>query len=413
MQGTGGGGLQPSEQAILNDTFPLEKRGMAFAVYGVAVVVAPTIGPWLGGWITDNFSWRWVFYINVPVGILSLLLTSFLVSDPPYMKKSNLKAGFRIDYIGIGLISLGLGSMQIILDKGQRDDWFASNFILAFFVLMVVGIVAGVIWEWREKEPVVDLKMLKDRNFAVATITMFFLGFVLYSTTVLIPQLLQQLMGYTAQLAGMALSPGGAVIMFMMPVVGILVSKVDTRILIAFGSVVCSVALFVMAGWNLGLDYRHAVEARMLQSFGLAFLFIPINVAAFAYVPKEKTNMGTGIINLARNIGASVGIATVTTMLDRRAQFHMARLTDRVNELSAAYHNMLNGIQVRLVSAGSTAANASAQAHGMIYGTIQRQAAMLAFLDNFKMLGIIFLAVIPILVLMRKPKMHGGNVPVH
>jgi MFS transporter, DHA2 family, multidrug resistance protein len=412
LQGVGGGGLQPSEQAILNDTFPLAKRGMAFAVYGLAVVVAPTIGPWLGGWITDNFSWRWIFYINVPVGILSLVLTNFLVSDPPYMKKSNLKAGFRIDYIGIGLISLGLGSMQIILDKGQREDWLSSNFIRGFFLLMVIGLIAGIIWELREKEPVVDLKMLKDRNFAIATIMMFFLGFVLYSSTVLIPQLLQQLLGYTAQLAGMALSPGGAVIMFMMPIVGLLVSKVDTRILIAFGCIVSASALFVMAGWDLGLDYRHAVQARMLQSFGLAFLFIPINVAAFAYVPKEKTNMGTGIINLARNIGASVGIATVTTMLDRRAQFHMSRLTEHANELSAAYHNTLNGLQLRLVAAGSTAAHANAQAHGMVYGTIQRQAAMLAFLDNFKMLGVVFFAVIPVLLLMRKPKVHGA-VPVH
>ncbi|HEY6944887.1 MAG TPA: DHA2 family efflux MFS transporter permease subunit [Candidatus Acidoferrum sp.] len=413
MQGAGGGGLQPSEQAILTDTFPLEKRGMAFAVYGVAVVVAPTIGPWLGGWITDNFTWRWVFYINVPIGIISLLLTGLLVSDPPYMKKANLKAGFRIDYIGIGLISLGLGSMQIILDKGQRDDWFASNFIIAFFALMLVGIIAGIVWEWREKEPVVDLKMLKDRNFAIATLTMFFLGFVLYSTTVLIPQLLQQLMGYTAQLAGLVLSPGGLVIMVMMPVVGILVSKLDTRLLIGFGCFICSLSLFVMAGWDLGLDFRHAAEARMLQGFGLAFLFIPINVAAFAYVPKEKTNMGTGIINLARNIGASVGIATVTTLLDRRAQLHMARLTERANELSAAYHNVLNGIQMRLVSAGSTAAHASAQAHAMVYGTIERQAAMLAFLDDFKMLGLVFLAVIPILLLMRKPKLHGGPVSMH
>jgi len=413
LQGAGGGGLQPSEQAILNDTFPLEKRGMAFAVYGIAVVVAPTIGPWLGGWITDNFSWRWVFYINVPVGIVSLLLTSFLVSDPPYMKKANLRAGFRIDYIGIGLISLGLGSMQIILDKGQRDDWFASNFIVAFFALMLVGIVAGIVWEWREKEPVVDLKMLKDRNFAIATLAMFFLGFVLYASTVLIPQLLQQLMGYTAQLAGMALSPGGAVIMCMMPIVGILVSKMDTRILIAFGCVVSSLSLFVMAGWDLGLDFRHAVEARMLQGFGLAFLFIPINVAAFAFVPKEKTNMGTGIINLARNIGASVGIAFVTTMLDRRAQFHIARLTERANALSGAYHNALHGIESMLVSMGSTAAHASAQAQAMVYGTIERQAAMLAFLDDFKMLGIVFFAVIPILLLLKKPKMRGGAVPVH
>jgi len=188
---------------------------------------------------------------------------------------------------------------------------------------------------------------------------------------------------------------------------------VDTRILITFGCIVSASALFVMAGWDLGLDYGHAVRARMLQSFGLAFLFIPINVAAFAYVPKEKSNMGTGIINLARNIGASVGIATVTTMLDRRAQFHQARMMEHVNDFSAAYHNMLNGTQVKLISAGSTAAHASAQAHGMIYHTIQRQAAMLAFIDNFKMLGVVFFAVIPILVLMRKPRVPAGGVPVH
>jgi DHA2 family multidrug resistance protein len=413
LQGAGGGGLQPSEQAILNDTFSLEKRGMAFAVYGLAVVVAPTIGPWLGGWITDNFSWRWIFYINVPVGIISLILTNFLISDPPYMKKSNLKAGFRIDYIGIGLISLGLGSMQIILDKGQRDDWLSSGFIRSFFALMIFGIIGGIIWELRQKEPVVDLKMLKDRNFAISTMAMFFLGFVLYASTVLIPQMLQELLGYTAQLAGMALSPGGAVIMCMMPVVGILVSKVDTRILITFGCIVSASALFVMAGWDLGLDYGHAVRARMLQSFGLAFLFIPINVAAFAYVPKEKTNMGTGIINLARNIGASVGIATVTTMLDRRTQFHQSRLTENANDYSAAYHNMLNGLQTKLVAAGSTAAHATAQAHGMIYNTIQRQAVMLSFIDNFKMLGVVFLAVIPVLLMMKKPRAPAGGVPVH
>jgi DHA2 family multidrug resistance protein len=413
LQGAGGGGLQPSEQAILNDTFSLEKRGMAFAVYGLAVVVAPTIGPWLGGWITDNFSWRWIFYINVPVGIISLILTNFLISDPPYMKKANIKAGFRIDYIGIGLISLGLGSMQIILDKGQREDWLSSNFIRIFFVLMLVGIVAGILWELREKEPVVDLRMLKDRNFAIATMAMFFLGFVLYASTVLIPQLLQELLGYTAQLAGMALSPGGAVIMCMMPVVGILVSKVDTRILIAFGCIVSASALFVMAGWDLGLDYGHAVRARMLQSFGLAFLFIPINVAAFAYVPREKSNMGTGIINLARNIGASVGIATVTTMLDRRTQFHQARLMEHVNGFSAAYRNLLSGTQTRLVAAGSTLAHANEQAYATIYGTIQRQAVMLSFLDNFKMLGIVFFALIPILLLMRKPRVPAGGVPVH
>jgi DHA2 family multidrug resistance protein len=255
--------------------------------------------------------------------------------------------------------------------------------------------------------------MLKNRNFAISTIAMFFLGFVLYASTVLIPQLLQELLGYTAQLAGMALSPGGAVIMCMMPVVGILVSKVDTRILITFGCIVSASALFLMAGWDLGLDYGHAVRARMLQSFGLAFLFIPINVAAFAYVPREKTNMGTGIINLARNIGASVGIATVTTMLDRRAQFHQARLMEGVNDYSASYHNMLNGLQAKLVAAGSTVAHASSQAHGMIYNTVQRQAVMLAFIDNFKMLGVVFFAIIPVLLLMKKPRAAAGTMPVH
>lgn len=413
LQGVGGGGLQPSEQAILNDTFPLEKRGMAFAVYGVAVVVAPTIGPWLGGWITDNYSWRWIFYINVPVGILSLLLTYFLVSDPPYMKRVRIKEGFRIDYVGLGLISLGLGSMQIILDKGQREDWLASGFIRIFLVLMLIGIVAGILWELRAKDPVIDFRMLKNRNFAIATTAMFFLGFVLYASTVLIPQLLQQLMGYPAEMAGLALSPGGAVIMLMMPVVGILVSRVDTRWLIAFGCSVSAASLFVMAGWNLSLDYRHAVLGRMMQSFGLAFLFIPINVAAFAFVPREKTNMGTGIINLARNIGASVGIATVTTMLERRTQYHMAQLNEHVNSMSLRYQSMLASLTNAFTSAGGSPTEAAAQARGMVYGIIQRQAAMLSFLDDFKLLGVVFFAIIPVFFLLKRPKMSGGSVPVH
>jgi len=413
LQGVGGGGLQPSEQAILNDTFPLSKRGMAFAVYGIAVVVAPTIGPWLGGWITDNYSWRWIFYINVPVGVISLALTYLLVSDPPYMKRVNLKEGFRVDYIGLGLISLGLGSMQIILDKGQREDWFASNFIRGFFVLMLIGVIAGVIWELRAKDPVVDFRMLKNRNFAISVTAMFFLGFVLYSSTVLIPQMLQQLLGYPAELAGLALSPGGAVIMLMMPVVGMLVSRVDTRWLIAFGCTISASALLVMAGWNLGLDYRHAVLGRMMQSFGLAFLFIPINVAAFAYLPREKTNMGTGIINLARNVGASVGIATVTTLLERRTQFHMAQLNEHANPMNPAYGNMVAAFTNAFTLGGSSGTGAASQARGMIYNIIGRQAAMLSFLDDFKLLAIVFFAIIPIFFLLRRPKMSRGNLPVH
>lgn len=412
LQGVGGGGLQPSEQAILTDTFPLEKRGMAFAVYGVAVVVAPTIGPWLGGWITDNFSWRWIFYVNVPVGIVSLLMTSLLVSDPPYMKRTMLKRGFRIDYIGIGLISLGLGSLQVILDKGEREDWLSSHFIVTFLVLTMAGLAAGIWWELRQKEPVLDLRMLKNRNFAISTMAMFFLGFVLYATTVLIPQFLQQLLGYTAELAGLALSPGGAVIMLLMPLVGFLVSRVDTRLLIAFGCIVASLALFVMSGWNLNLDYGHAVRTRMLQSVGLAFLFIPINVTAFAYVPREKTNMGTGIINLARNIGASVGIATVTTMLQRRGQMHQARLGEHVTSLGRTFSSTAQAIQARLLAAGSDLAHAGAQAQGIVYHTVQRQSAMLAFIEIFKFLGIVFLLVVPALVLLKPPK-GASHAPAH
>jgi DHA2 family multidrug resistance protein len=329
------------------------------------------------------------------------------------MKRASLKSGFRIDYIGIGLISLGLGSMQIILDKGQRDDWLSSDFIRFFFVTMIIGIVAGIFWELRQKEPVIDLRMLKNRNFTIATIAMFFLGFVMYASTVLIPQFLQQMMGYTAELAGLALSPGGAVIMCMMPVVGFLVSKVQPRLLITFGSIVVASSLFVMAGWDLQLDYGHAVRARMLQGLGLAFLFIPINVSAFAYVPREMSNMGTGIINLARNIGASVGIATVTTMLERRTQVHQQRLIDHVNMFSAAYHNMLNGTQTKLVSAGSSLAHATTQAQQMIYGTVQRQATMLAFIDNFKMLGVVLFAIIPVFWLLKKPTKQAGSAPVH
>jgi MFS transporter, DHA2 family, multidrug resistance protein len=413
LQGVGGGGLQPSEQAILNDTFPLSQRGMAFAVYGIAVVVAPTLGPWLGGWITDNFSWRWIFYINVPVGILSLCLTYFLVSDPPYMKRIKLSDGFRIDYIGLGLISLGLGSLQIILDKGQRDDWFDSGFIRLFAVLMLVGLIGGVIRELKAKEPVVDFRMLKDRNFAISTLAMFFLGFVLYSSTVLIPQMLQELLGYSAEQAGLALSPGGATIMLCMPIVGFLVSRVDTRYLITFGCTISASALLVMAGWNLSLDFKHAVLGRVLQSFGLAFLFIPINVSAFATVPREKTNMGTGIINLARNIGASVGIATVTTLLERRTQLHEARLMDHVNDMNPALKTTLAGFAATSVSGGSSGPGAAAQAHGMLFNMVERQATMLAFLDNFKLLGVIFFTIIPIFFLLKRPKTSGGSVPVH
>ncbi len=413
LQGAGGGGLQPSEQAILMDTFPPNKRGMGLAVYGIAVVVAPTIGPTLGGWITDNYSWRWIFFINIPVGIVSLLLTSVLISDPPHMARKSFRTGLKVDYIGIGLLSLGLGSLQIVLDKGQREDWFASNFILVFTALMVLGLAAAIVWELRQREPVVDLRMLGEKNFLLATFAMFFLGFVLYGSTVMLPLFLQTLLGYPATAAGMVLSPGGLVIMVMMPVVGLLVSRVEPRWLIMGGLVINAVALFGMARWNLDVDFRTALLARMLQSFGMAFLFIPINVAAFAYVPKEKTNNGTGLINLARNMGASVGIATVTTLLERRGQFHRQILASHVDPLHPGYRAFVDATSQHLMAQGSPAAQASAQAHGLLDGLLQRQSTMLAFVDNFWLLGVVFLAVIPFMFLIKKAKPQAGAVPVH
>ena len=229
LQGVGGGGLQPSEQAILADTFPPKQRGMAFAVYGMAVVLAPAIGPTLGGWITDNFSWRWIFFINIPVGIISLLLTNKLISDPPYMKDQK-KKGFSIDYIGLGLLALGLGALQVVLDKGQRDDWFGSHFIVAMTTIAVVALVSVIIWEWRHKDPIIDLHLFKDRSFAVGNLLMFMVGFALLSSTVLIPLFLQTMMGYTAQEAGLALMPGGIAIIMAMPLVGYLLGHYDARI---------------------------------------------------------------------------------------------------------------------------------------------------------------------------------------
>ena len=293
LQGLGGGGLQPSEQAILADTFSPKQRGMAFAIYGMAVVTAPALGPTLGGWITDNFDWRWIFFINIPVGAISILLTSRLVQDPPHARPR--KRNFRIDYVGFGLIALGLGALQLVLEKGEREDWFGSSFIVWFTIIAAVSIVAAVIWELRSKHPIVDLRLLKERNFAVANVLMFALGFVLLGSTVLLPLFMQTMMGYTATEAGMALSPGGLLIMVCMPLVGLMLSRgVQPRYMIMFGLLVSASGLLVMSGFNLEISFRHAVWARMVQAAGLAFLFVPINTVAYAYLPPGKNNSGTG-----------------------------------------------------------------------------------------------------------------------
>ncbi len=409
MQGLGGGALQPVSQAILRETFPREKQGMAMAVYGMGVVLAPVIGPTLGGWITDNYTWRWIFLINIPVGVCSLLFTSLLIFDPPYLKRKSLKDGLKIDYIGLGLLAAGLGALEITLDEGQRNDWFSSQGILAASAIAAVALVSVVFWELRQKDPVVDFHLLKDRNFAISTLTMFMLGFVLYGSTVSLPLFLQTLLGYSAMQSGMALSPGGLAILVMMPVVGFLLSRFEPRWLVICGLLISSFGLFQMTHFDLNIDFRHAVTARIVQSLGLAFLFVPINTMAFYFISKQNTSYATGLINLARNIGGSTGIALSTTMIARREQFHHLRLIEHLTPFDAGYQSALESARQMFMSKGADAVQAAAQAQQLMYNMVERQAMLLSFLENFRLLAITFLAVIPLMFLMRKIRPKKGE----
>jgi DHA2 family multidrug resistance protein len=413
LQGAGGGALQPVSQAILVESFPKEKQGMAMAVYGMGVVVAPIIGPTLGGWITDSYSWRWIFFINIPVGVLSLLMTSLVIFDPPYLIRKSLR-GLRIDYIGLGLLSVGLGFLQVVLDKGEREDWFGSNFIIGCTAIAVVGLVGALLWELTREDPIVDFRMLKERNFFLATLTMFMLGFVLYGSTVLLPLMLQTLMGYTALLSGLVLSPGSLFTLLALPLVGRLTQRIEARWLVATGLTVTGLALLHMSTFNLNIDFWTAVKAWTFSRIGMAFLFIPTNVMAFYFIPKEKMNNATGLINLARNIGGSVGIANVATLLSRRAQVHQAILVAHLTPFDAPYRNAAQGAQQMLMSSGSSPALASVQAQGLLYGNLLRQANMLAYVDAFWLLGMTFLAMVPFMFLMKSAKPHGaGPVAAH
>src|SRR6478672_4636249 len=378
LQGAGGGGLQPSEQAILADTFPPAKRGMAFAVYGMAVVTAPAIGPTLGGWITDNFTWRWIFFINIPVGILSILLTSRLIQDPPYFRRRKL-AETHIDFVGLGFVALGLGTLQVVLDKGQREDWFESNFIVTLSIICAAALIFVVIWEWRHKDPIIDLHLFRDRTFGVSNLLMFMLGFALLGSTLLIPLFSQTLLGYTAQQAGLALMPGGFIIILLLPLVGFLLSRYTPRWLLLFGLIILSFSLFHMTRFDLNIDFRTVAGARVLQAVGMAFLFVPINTAAYAFLPRDKNNAASGLMNLARNMGGSVGISVVTTMLDRRAQMHLTNLSSHLSTSNNELQSRLKGLMLILQSHGGRPGGA----YAILQGTVLRQATMLSYIDCF------------------------------
>jgi DHA2 family multidrug resistance protein len=414
MQGFAGGGLQPVSQAILADSFPPEKRGMAFAMYGLAVVFAPAIGPTLGGWITDQASWRWVFLINVPVGILLVTLVAAMVHDSPEAeakRKERLKKGVHVDYMGFGLLALGLGGLQVVLDKGEREDWFGSNWILVLSIVMAVSLVAFVIRELRAKEPLVDLRLLKNRNFAVANILMFILGFVLLGSTQLIPQFVQTSMGYSATQAGLVLSPGGLALVFFMPIMGKLVTHVDARWLIMFGLTLSGVSLLYMTNFDLQVDYVTIAVARLFQALGLAFLFIPINTAAYVGIPREKTNMGTALINLSRNLGGSIGISLIQTVFARRAQFHQTVLTEKFTSFSTSGNSLLASLTSHFQSLPGQAVDAAKQAQAALYGLVQQQAVMLSFIDIFKLMAIAFLGAIPVVMLMQKRQANAAPAP--
>ncbi len=413
IQGAGGGGLQPVSQAILVETFEQEQQGMAMAVYGMGVVAAPIIGPTLGGWITDSYSWRWIFFINIPVGILALLMTSALIKDPPYLVRKGLKEGLKIDFIGLGLLSVGLGFLQIMLDKGQTDDWFGSRFIVVAALLAIFGLVGVVIWELRQKNPMIDLRLLKDTNFSVSTLAMFALGVVLYGTTVLLPILVQTLMGYTAMLSGLVLSPGAVVTMFTMPLVGWLLGRYEARWLVVFGLVILAFGMSRLAQIDLTVSFWTLVLIWCISRGGLGFLFVPINVMAFYFVPREKTNNATGLINVARNIGGSVGISLVTTLVARRAQAHQDMLVGHLTPYDNAYRSMLNGTSRTLQSSGSNPAQSLSQAHGLIYGELLRQSSMLAYIDVFWLLSFTCLAMIPMMFLLRRARPGKAPAAVH
>jgi len=407
IQGLGGGALQPVSQAIMSDAFPPEKRTIAFAMYGMAVVAAPAIGPTLGGWITDTYSWHWIFLLNVPIGITLLVMVRALIRDPrafvEMREKRKHEGGFRIDYFGFALIAIGLGSLQIMLDKGQQDDWLSSDFIAWMAVIAVVSLTIAAIWEWRHKDPMVNLRLLKSRNFSVGMVLMFALGFILLSSTLLLPLLTQSLLGYTATDAGLVISPGGLVIVLMMPVVGIISSKFDPRALIIFGLLTLAAAMYYMTTLDLAVDYKTLAIARMYQSFGLAFMFIPINATAYVGLPPEQSGNASALVNLARNIGGSVGTSLVTTLLARSAAEHQVTLGAHVSRLDPQYTQMLKGLAARF---GSDTAGQQ-QANGLIEQMVGQQASMLSYIDVFQMLSIGALLIIPLAFLLKR----GSGAP--
>lgn len=412
LQGLGGGGLAPSEQSIIADTVPPQQRGIAFAIYGMGVVFAPAIGPTLGGWITDNYSWHWIFLINVPIGILSLALTWYFVREPKgtAVEREKLKKeGFKVDWLGILLFAIGIGSLEIVLDEGNREDWFESSFIVAFAIIAVVSLVIGITYEFYQKHPAVDVRLLLNRNFASSFILLFVLGFILFGSTFLLPLMAQNLLGYSAVNAGMVISPGGFVVMLMMPMVGLMLQKVQARWLILAGLIISVLSLWHLTTLSLEADYYTLMWARMYQASGLALLFVPINTASYTDVPANKSNSVSALMNLARNIGGSFGIAILSTILAQRTQSHINNSGYYTTDYNPNFVAALNSLTQTLQAQGLSAMDAAMQARGKMWSMVVRQSSMLAFLDAFYILMVLIACSIPLVFLLKPNKLGGGG----
>ncbi len=411
LQGVGGGGLAPVEQAILVDTFPPSKRPAAFALYSMAIVTAPAIGPPLGGWITDSWSWRWVFFINIPIGILSLILTKRLVSDPPeftrQVQAARQASKLKIDGLGIVLVALGFACLEVVLDRGQTEDWFESNFIVIFFTVAVIALVIAAVWEWRHPDPVVEIRLLGERNFAIANFFYFLFGFTLFGSTVLIPQMLQSLYGYTATDAGLVLGPGAMVIVVLAPVIVRLLPKVGVKPMIAVGYIIFALSMWYYASFDLGTDYKHEAFARAIQGLGIAPLFIPVSQLAYSFLPKEKNNKASSLTNLFRNQGASFGIAFATTVVARRTQYHRSVLVAHATPLNAPYQAVLTNLSAYFARHGYSAADAATHAQAQLGRILDHQASFMASLDCFWLLGCACLIGAPLVFFTRNFRSAG------
>ncbi|MGC2495689.1 DHA2 family efflux MFS transporter permease subunit [Candidatus Binatus sp.] len=405
IQGAGGGGLQPVSQAILRDSFPPEQLGAAFAVYGMVVVLAPAIGPTIGGWITDNYQWRWIFYMNVPVGILSLLLVSRLIEDPGYLtgQLKKLRGHMSIDYIGIGLLALCLGALQVVLDKGQEDNWFYSPMIATLEVIFPVALVLFIAWELTRDKPVMDLRMFKNLNFAATAAMIFAYGVVVYGMTVFTPQYVQAYVGYDAELAGKTQLFGAALLILLMPLTAKLIRWIEARWLIGVGFLLTALASFyVTTNLDLQISFHTAAMYRVWLSVGLALLFVPINTASYVGIPEEKGGEVSGTINLLRNIGGSVGISMVETMIARREQFHQDILSVHVTRARQAYRNVTSGLSADLFHRGLTQPQAASQTTLRLYNSVVTQAYVLSYIDVAWLIGVMCLLMIPLILMLKQ-----------